>query len=99
MSDILSPAAAREHLHVGSDVSDEQLEPYIAAAEGVVSDFLNRPLIDAEKGWADVAALPPTIVHAVKVALTELYDNRAAPKVDLGALRMLIGRYVVVSFS
>lgn len=98
MTQILTPAAAREHLRLDPpEASDEQLASYIAAAEDVVADFLNRPLIDDEKGWASVELLPPTITHAIKLVLTELYDNREAPLTDQVPLRNLIGRHVIVS--
>jgi Phage gp6-like head-tail connector protein len=99
MDPILTPAAARFHLRVGNNVTDEQLAPLIATAEETVSGFLGRPLIDAEKGWANLEALPAGIVHAIKLVLTDLYDNRAAPLADETALRRLIGRYQILSFG
>jgi hypothetical protein len=98
MSDILATAAAREHLRLGDEVTDAELDPYILAAESVVADFLGRPLIGAG-GWTSLEDLPANVVHAVKLVLTDLYDNRAAPLTDQVPLRALVGRYVLVSFG
>ncbi|MFN3387444.1 MAG: head-tail connector protein [Allosphingosinicella sp.] len=96
MSQILALSAAREHLRAGDEISDEDLAGYIAAAEAAISDFLGRPLIDAEKGWADAESVPANVVHAIKVCLAALYDGRAIAPDEL---LILIGRYVVVSFG
>lgn len=97
MSDILSLDAAREHLRIGDEISDTTLNDMIAAAEATVADFLGRPLIDAELGWESAAALPANIVHAIKVILTWLHEDRADLLSEMRAVRSLIGRYVIVS--
>ena len=99
MSDILSPAAARDHLRVGEEVSDESLSGLIDTAEAAVSDFLGRPLIGAVNGWADAAAVPANVVHAIKLVVTDLFENRLSPLDDMASVRSLIGRYVIVSIG
>jgi hypothetical protein len=99
MTQILTPPAAREHLRGGDELTDAELAPYIAAAEEAVADFLGRPIVDADKGWPDAESVPANVVHAIKVVLTELYENRAAPVLNEAMLRMLVGRHQVVSFG
>jgi hypothetical protein len=100
MTQILTPAAARAHLRVGDELADEQLASYIATAETIVADFLGRPIVDAVKGWPDVETVPPNVIHAAKVVLTDLYENRATPLDEMDAtLRRLVGRYMLVSFG
>jgi hypothetical protein len=99
MTQILALSAARQHLRVGDELADEELLPYVAAAEAAVADFLGRPIVDTVKGWPDLEAVPSTVIHAIRVVLTELYENRASPVIDERLLRMLIGRHQVVSFG
>lgn len=97
MSDILSLEAAREHLRIGNEISDTSLNDMITAAEATVADYLGRPLIDADLGWENVAALPANVVHAIKVVLTWLHEDRADLLSEMLAVRSLIGRYVIVT--
>lgn len=97
MSDILSIEVAREHLRVGDEISDTALGELIDAAENLVSDFLGRPLIDVELGWETVESLPATVVHAIKLVLTWLHDDRADLLIEMAAVRALIGRHMIVS--
>lgn len=98
MGDIITIAAARDHLRVGSETTDAQLEPLIAAAEQALSDWLGRPLIDP-LGWVDATAVPANVVHAAKLILSDLFDNRATPIADMTSVKNLAGRYLVVSFG
>jgi hypothetical protein len=97
MADIITLAVAREHLRVGSEVSDERMRELIAGATGIVAGFMQRPIV-GEGGWAD-DAVPAVVVEAIKVAIVELYDNPGAPLVDEDALRDLVGYYCRVSFA
>ena len=96
---VLTIAAARDHLRVRpAELSDAALTPLIATAEALVGDFLARPLVGAG-GWNAAGDVPANVVHAVKIVLTDLYENRERPLEDIGFLRNLIGRYVVVSIG
>lgn len=97
MSDILSIDAAREHLRLSDEISDGALEALIGSAEAAISDFLGRPLIDEDLGWATVEDLPANVVHAIKLVLTWLYDDRADLLIEMAAVRSLIGRHMVVT--
>lgn len=92
---VLTLAAARAHLRVSAAVP---LADLIATAEQAVADEMGRPLIGAD-GWADAAQVPANVKHAVKLVLTDLYDNRATPLADLAGVRVLIGRYIKPSVS
>lgn len=98
MSDIVSLLAARAHLRVGTEVDDAELDALIATAEQAIADFLGRPLVDPVLGWATAAAIPANVVHAVKLALSHLYDDREEPLAEMKAIRNLAGRYCVLGF-
>lgn len=95
---VLTLAAARGHLRIGDEVADADLAPIVAAAEQAVADEMGRPLIDAT-GWTDASAVPANVVHAIKLVLTDLFDNRATPLADITGVRTLIGRYVRIEFG
>lgn len=99
MTLVLTIPAARQHLRVGSEISDDALTDYIAAAEALLSDFLERPLVDELLGWPTPEEVPANVVHGIKLVLTDLYDNRATPLEDMTALRALCGRHMAVSFG
>lgn len=98
MGIIITAAAARDHLNVGDESTDDQLAPMIAAAEQVLADFLGRPLV-GEGGWEDAESVPANVVHAAKLILADLFDNRNTPIEDMTAVRNLCGRYIVTSFA
>lgn len=99
MPEILSLDAAKEHLRLDDEIEDSTVEGLVAAAIATLEDFLGRPLIDLQLGWASVEQLPANIVHAVKVILADLYENRDAPMVDEDLLRRLVGRHVRITFG
>lgn len=99
MSTIITTEAAREHLRLGDDVTEGELDALIAAAEAAIGDFLGRPLIDPVLGWATAAAVPANVVHAIKLALAGLYDDREAALGDMTAIRNLCGRYQRLSIG
>lgn len=96
---VLTLDAARAQLRVGDEIDDVDLQELVDAAEQAVADFLGRPLIDPTLGWADAATVPANVRHAIKVALTALYDDREAPIADMTSIRNLAGRYVVNSIG
>jgi len=95
---ILGLASAREHLRVGSELTDDSLREYIVAAEQIIADHLGRPLIDATS-WATPDRVPANVVHAIKVVLTDIFDNRGAPTIDEDTLDRMVGRQKRVSFG
>lgn len=99
MDEVLTLDAAKRHLRIEGTADDADLLDLIQAAIGTVEKHLGRPLIDAERGWPDVTSLPATVIHAIKIVLAELYANRERPRDLSGALDMLIGDLVVVSFG
>lgn len=96
---ILGLASAREHLRVGSELTDDSLREYIVAAEGIIADHLGRPLICQINGWAAPELVPANVVHAIKVVLTDIFDNRGAPTIDEDTLDRMVGRQKRVSFG
>lgn len=89
---------AKEHLRIDDDAEDAYLPGLILAAQGVVENELGRSLIGAD-GWADVESLPPAVVHAVKLAIGELYLKREGGELELWAIRLLVERHSRVSFA
>jgi hypothetical protein len=88
---------ARGWLRVGSEISDADLQELIDAATQNVFDFMLRP-VEGDDAWPE-AEVPKNVVHAVKVVLVVMYDNRDAPVIDENVLRALVGRYCITSFA
>ncbi len=95
---IITAAAARDHLELDESTTDAKLAPLIAAAEQALADHLGRPLI-GEGGWADAESVPANVVHAIKLILADLFDDRNTPVQDMTSVVNLCGRYVVTSFA
>ena len=98
MSDVITPADAREHLRVSASVTDAALTPLIAAAQGRIESFLGRDLV-GDGGWSTADEVPAIVAHAVKLALADLYVNREAPELTDDQLRPMIGRHMALSFG
>jgi hypothetical protein len=98
MSDVLSIAAARKHLRVSSSTTDQELQDLIAAAQARVEDFLGRELV-GETGWPTAEEVPAAIGHAVKLAVSDFFVNREAPKLTDEQLRPIIGRHQRLSIG
>jgi len=98
LAEILTTTAAREHLRVGASITDVMLAPLILAAIGRIEGFLGRSLI-GDDGWTDAEAVPPLVVHAVKLALSDFWINREAPELTDDQLRPIIGRHMVLSLG
>ena len=96
---VLTLAAAREHLRITDEASDVEVASLIAAAEAAIVDELGRDELVGPSGWATAEAVPGNVVHAVKLVLADLYDNRATPRADVGPVQRLIGRWVVPSVA
>ena len=96
---ILSIASAREHLRVGSEPSDDSLREYIAAAEQIIADHLGRTLIFQIGGWAAPDLVPANVVHAIKVVLLDIYENRGAQTIDDETLDRMVGRLKRIGFA
>jgi len=99
MTSVLTPDAARTHLRVGSSVTDQQLIELIEAAEGLVADELGRPLVCQIRGWPTADEVPANVRHAVKLVVTDLYENRCTPLAELRGVQLLIQRHKKLSFG
>lgn len=99
MSELVTPAAARLHLRGADELADEDLEQLISTAEADVADFLGRNELIGETGWLTSGEVPANVVHAIKLSLTGLYENRAEPPDISATLRRLVGRYIVLSIG
>ena len=97
---VLTPAAARAQLRVGSAVTDQHLLDLVAAAQGLVCDQLGRRfLVDPVGGWPSVDEVPAGIRHAVKLVVVDLYENRCTPLAELTGVRLLLERHMKLSFG
>lgn len=97
---ILTIADARRHLELGEEADatlDAQLGDLILAAEAIVEDEMGRPIL-GEDGWTNLAAVPPNVVHAIRIALGQIFLNREGD-LDLTTVKVLVGRYTRVSFA
>lgn len=95
---VLTIAAARQHLRAGSSVSDADIADLITAGEGRIESFLGRPLV-GDGSWTDVASVPRIVVHCAKLAVSDFYVNREAPQLTDDQLRPIIGRFASVSIG
>ena len=97
---VLSLESAKQHLKVTDEAEDALITSYIEAVEATVADFLGRPLVDSLAGWPTASAVPANVLHAIRIVLTDIYENRLRPLEDMDKmLRRLVGRYIVVTFS
>ena len=98
-TDLLSIDAAMAHLRV-DDISEEgQIGSLIPAAVAALEDHLGRQLVGPAPSWPNAADVPANIVHALKLILTALYDDRQAGMVNWAAVDSLVGRYTLVGFA
>lgn len=93
---VLTLDGARDHLRIGTAVTDEALAPLVAAAEGRIESFLGRDLVGST-GWLLADDVPPLVVHCCRLALSDFYVNREAPELTDDQLRPMIGRYMAIS--
>lgn len=94
---LITLSTARAWMRIGSEMSDADLQQLIDAASQNVADFMGRPIL-GEGGWPE-DEVPAGVVHAIKVSLIVMYDNREAPLVDDIVMRALVGRYCKMSFA
>ncbi|WP_047866755.1 head-tail connector protein [Sphingomonas paucimobilis] len=97
MMEIIPLTAAREWLKVDDEIGDDLLKALIATAVQFVADFMQRPLV-GEGGWPD-GQLPAPVVHGIRVALVDLYNNPENPFSDTKAIMALVGSYCRPSFG
>lgn len=95
---VITIDAAKEHLKIDDDAEDGYLADLILAGQAVVENEINRSLIGPD-GWPDLASLPASVVHAVKLAIGELYLKREGGELELWAISALVGRHTRVSFA
>lgn len=97
MADIVSLATAREWLKVDDEITDGLLLSLIATAVQFVADFMQRPLV-GDGGWPE-GQIPAPVVHGIRVALVDLFNNPENPFSDTKALTCLLGTYCRPSFG
>lgn len=101
---------ARAHLRVLHTDDDAQIEIYLAAAESVVLEYLDRPVVELEtalpapgaEGY-DATAMVVTfpITAAILLVMSDLYENRTPdPKATVDVVlpkpvRMLLAPFRV----
>lgn len=90
--------SAKKHLRIDDNIEDEYIGDLVMAAEGAIEDMLGRPLL-GEGGWADEASIPANVVHAIKLAIGELYANREADIRGFATIGILLERHSRVSFG
>jgi len=95
---VLTIAAARNFLRVGTSVDAQVLE-LLPAAQGRIESFLGRNELVGATGWPTADQVPAIVVHCVKLALSDLYVNREGPQLTDDQLRPIIGRYMAVSVA
>ncbi|MCK4205261.1 phage gp6-like head-tail connector protein [Brucella pituitosa] len=68
----------KKHLRVFHDDEDAELEVYLAAAETVVTDYLDREVVAADQtpSLADGIIINPAISAAILLVGADLYENR-----------------------
>ena len=97
MAEIVSLATAREWLKVDDEISDDLLKSLIATAVQFIADFMQRPLV-GDGGWQE-GQLPAPVVHGIRVALVDLYNNPENPFSSTTALTHLVGPHCRPSFG
>lgn len=79
---LVSLAAAKSHLRILHEDEDSQIELYTAAAESIVSEYLDRVVLPTGETLPedDVYAMniTPAITAAVLLLVGDLYENREA---------------------
>ena len=84
---------ARKHLRVFHTDDDTEIGLYLAAAESIVVEYLDRvvaasgtalPAVDDVGYDATAMLVTPPIVAAILLLLGDLYENREVPEKDAG---------------
>ncbi|MCD7109713.1 head-tail connector protein [Rhizobium sp. DKSPLA3] len=81
---------ARKHLRIFHEDEDAEIGVYLAAAESIVLEYIDRPVLPTGQPLPDPDAdgftiiVTPPIVAAVLLVLSDLYERREAPEKDAG---------------
>lgn len=81
---------ARKHLRIFHEDEDAEIGVYLAAAESIVTEYLNRPVLPAGQTLPDpdtvgyTMIVAPPITAAILLVLSDLYERREAPEKDTG---------------
>ncbi|KQS74220.1 hypothetical protein ASG25_02040 [Rhizobium sp. Leaf384] len=81
---------ARKHLRIFHEDEDAEIGVYLAAAESIVLEYLDRPVLPlggtlpAPDTVGYTMIVTPPIVAAVLLVLSDLYERREAPEKDAG---------------
>jgi len=108
---LVSLTLARKHLRVTHPDDDAEIEAYLAAAETIVTEYLDRavygPVDDSPPGAppsgddGTAIEVTPAITAAILLLLGDLYENREADQESKGdavlprAVRALLAPYRV----
>jgi uncharacterized phage protein (predicted DNA packaging) len=74
---LVSRSEAKIHCRVDGTLEDSYIDALILAAEGYVSQYLNRPLVP----WTEdspVEDAPAEVKQAILLVIADLYQNREA---------------------
>jgi hypothetical protein len=86
-------ALAKKHLRIYHDDEDAELEVYLAAAESIVVEYLDRPVLpagsdlplpDAQGYDATTVVVTPPIIASILLVVSDLFERREAPEKDSG---------------
>lgn len=93
---------ARRHLRVMHPDDDAEIEAYLAAAETIVTEYLDREVVaDDDEPEGNGIKVTPAITAAILLLLGDLYENREADPESKGnavlprAVRALLAPYRV----
>ena len=77
---LLDLALAKRHLRVWHDDDDAEIAVYLAAAENIVVEYIDREVVaaGATPTTLDGVALSPAITAAILLLTGDLYENREA---------------------
>lgn len=88
-TDIVSLLDIKAHLNVTGDADDAVLTAMLEAARGYVEGWCGP--FDALEG-----AVPPALVHALKMYVAHLYENREASSFAASATEMPMGFFSLI---
>ena len=79
---LVSLEVAKRHLRIFFDDDDAQIELYVAAAESIIAEYLDRVVLPTGEALPedDVHAMniTPAITAAILLLVGDLYENREA---------------------
>lgn len=101
---LISLDMAKRHLRIDHDEDDIQVTMYAAAAESIVQEYVDRPLLATgsvipDPNDHDAIVVPPPAIAAILLVLGDLYEYRepglrpSADPVLPPAVRALLAPY------